>query len=103
MNIVCAESVYRAREAFALNARGDYAAAEDKMRLNREEMRQIRAGYDDQILRAPAAAAALAIEETWNASAESAVGGALAPKASKSLGTRAYQVEFQQNTSQDGL
>lgn len=93
----------RARAAFDLNARGDYAAAEEKIRLNREEMRQIRAGYDDQILRAPAAAAALDEEETWNAGAFHAVGGALAPKASKALGTRAFQVEFQQNTSQDGL
>lgn len=93
----------RAQEALRLNASGDYAAAEEKMRINRQEMRQIRAGYDDQILRAPEAAAALEAEETWNAGALHAVGGSLAPKASKALGTRAFQVEFQQNTSQDGL
>lgn len=93
----------RAQEALALNASGDFAGARRKMAQNREEMRQLRVGFDDRLLDAPEAAEALAEEESWNASAENALGGSLAPKASKALNTRSFQTQYQQTTPQDGF
>ena len=93
----------RAQEALALNASGDFAGARRKMELNRQEMGTIRARYAPQMIAAPAAAAALEAEETWNASAENALGGSLAPKASKALNTRSFQTQYQQTTPQDGF
>ena len=93
----------RAQEAIALNASGDFAGAQRKMALNRQEMGTLRARYAPQMMAAPAAEAALEAEETWNASAENALGGSLAPKASKALNTRSFQTQYQQTTPQDGF
>lgn len=92
----------RAQEALRLNAVGDYEGARLQFRKNYSEMRQMRARYAPQ-LEASEAAAEFEAEESWNADKWHTIGGSLAPAESKSIGTRAYQIEFQQNTFQDGF
>ena len=97
------QNAVRASAAFALNAGRDYDGADKIFRQNVDAIRRLRREYAIQLEAAPAAAAEIADEADWNDQTQSLIGGALAPAASKSIRTRAYQTEHQQLTPQDGL
>ena len=97
------QNAVRASAAFALNAGHDYAGADRVFRQNVDAIRRLRQEYAPQFMVAPDAAAEIADEADWNEQTQSVIGGALAPAASKSIRTRAYQTEHQQLTPQDGL
>ena len=97
------QNALRTSRALELNRSGDYAAAEELMRVNSAVGAQVLLDYDASFEEDASAAEELRSENVWNTSNIGVFGGNIGADRRKAVKTRSTQVETQQSVKQEGL